>query len=33
MLKFCESDQILFLEEMVASARTMQLVEQVAAEV
>jgi hypothetical protein len=33
MLKFCESDQISFLDEVAASAQTMQLVKQVAAEV
>jgi hypothetical protein len=33
MLKFCESYQISFLDEVVAGARTMQLVEQVITEV
>jgi hypothetical protein len=33
MLKFCESDQISFLDEVTAGARTMQLVEQVGVEV
>jgi hypothetical protein len=33
MLKFCELDQISFLDEVATSAWTMQLVEQVAIEV
>ncbi len=33
MLKFCESDQISFSDEVAANARTMQLVDQVAAKV
>jgi hypothetical protein len=33
MFKFCESDQISFLDEMATGARTMQLVKQVAIEV
>jgi hypothetical protein len=33
MLKFCESNQISFLDEMAASAQTMQLAEQVVAKV
>jgi len=33
MLKFCELDQISFLDEEVASARTMQLAKQVTVEV
>jgi hypothetical protein len=32
-LKFCELDQISFLDEMVASAQTMQLAEEVAIKV
>jgi len=33
MLKFCELGQISFLDEVVAGAQTMQLVEQVVVEV
>jgi hypothetical protein len=33
MLKFCESVQFSFLDEVAADARSMQLAEQVAAEV
>jgi hypothetical protein len=33
MLKFCESDQISFLDEVAAGAQTLQLAKQVAAEV
>jgi hypothetical protein len=33
MLKLCVSNQISFLDEVAASARTMELAEQVAAEV
>jgi hypothetical protein len=33
MLKFCESDQISFLDEVAAGAWTMQLAKQVAVEV
>ncbi len=33
MLKFCEFDQISFLDEVVVGAWTMQLAEQVAAQV
>jgi hypothetical protein len=33
MLKFCESNQISFLDEVAASARTMELAEQVVVEV
>jgi hypothetical protein len=33
MLKFCESNQISFLDEVAVGARTMQLVEQVVAKV
>jgi hypothetical protein len=33
MLKFCESDQISFLDEVAVGARTMQLTKQVAVEV
>ncbi len=33
MLKFCESDQFSFLDEVAAGSRSMQLAEQVAAEV
>jgi hypothetical protein len=33
MLKFCESDQILFLDEVAVGARTMQLAKQVIVEV
>jgi hypothetical protein len=33
MLKFCESDQISFLDEVAGGAQTMQLAEQIAVEV
>jgi len=33
MLKFCELDQISFLDEVATGAQTMQLVEQIAVEV
>jgi hypothetical protein len=33
MLKFCELNQISFLDEVAANARTMQLAEQVVVEV
>jgi hypothetical protein len=33
MLKFCESDQFSFLDEVAAGSQSMQLAEQVAAEV
>ncbi len=33
MLKFCESNQISFLDEMAAGAQTMQLAEQVVVDV